>query len=248
MAKEIKTDTTKEEEPVDAEATEEETTEVENSEEEADATKIDDKIDYKAIADRETEKRIAAEKATADLAFKLRDKKRKVEDVVEDVEEDDDDKPVTKKDLSRIISETTQQTEKRLMGGRIKDIANDLADSTDEAAAIIATHANRTFPSHLSLEEQLEEAHAIVNRKKLVSTNSELKRALKSKGTVSRDGAGTHRDSIESPAPKLSVGDTAAYKRAGFTFDTKDKLWKKKLPTGKTLIKDPKSKQTYLAS
>lgn len=211
------------------------------------ALNTDNKTDYKAVALREKEAREKAEKALADKRFKDAERKRKVQDDDIDDQDDDEDKPITSRDLQRILAENSQQTEKRLMGSQIKDLANDLADSPEEAEAIIEIHTNRTFPSYLSLQEQIEEAHAIANRKKLVSTNSELKRALKSKNTASNDSAGTHRDAMQGTAPKLSAGDTAAYKRAGFTYDVTSKLWKKKLPSGKFLIKDPKTKRTYLA-
>jgi hypothetical protein len=215
---------------------------------ERDALNTDKSTDYKAVAKREREAREKAEKALADKRFKDAERKRKAkEEGGDDNDEDDEeDKPVTSRELQRILAENTQNTEKRIMGSQIKEIANDLADSPEEAEAIIEIHANRTFPSHLSLSEQLEEAHAIANRKKLISTNSELKRALKSKGTSSKDSAGTHRDPMEGTVPKLSAGDTASYKRAGFTYDTTEKVWKKKLPTGKFLVKNPKTKQTYV--
>jgi len=214
---------------------------------EKEAQNTDNLTDYKAVALREKEAREKAEKALADRRFKDTERKRKVQEDNEEDPIDDDDKPITSRELQRILTENTQQTEKRLAGSHIKKLANGISTSPEEAEAIIEIHANRTFPAHLSLEEQIEEAHAIANRKKLVSTNSELKRALKSKNTASNDSAGTHRDPMEGTATKLSAGDTASYKRAGFNFDTSDKLWKKKLPSGKTLIKNPKTKQTYLS-
>lgn len=215
---------------------------------EKEAKNTDNTTDYKALALKEKEAREKAEKALAEKRFIDANRKRKAkEDGEDDNDDEDEDKPITSRDLQRILAENSQQTEKRLMAVQIKDIATDLADSPEEAEAIIEIHANRTFPAHLPLSEQLEEAYAIANRKKLISTNSELKRALKSKRTASKDSAGTHRDPMEGTAPRMSAGDTAAYKRAGFTFDTKDGLWKRKLPSGKFLIKNPKTKQTYTA-
>lgn len=214
---------------------------------EREALNTDKTPDWKTIAQRERDARIKAQNALADKRFRNADRKRKDENG-DDIEDDDgNDKPVTGRELQRILHENTQQTEKRLAGNRIREVAKDLADSPEEAEAIIEIHANRTFPSHLSIEEQVKEAHAIANLGRWNSTNSELKRALRSKGTASRDVAGTHRDSMESPAPKISSKDAESYKRAGFAFDVKDKLWKKKLPSGKFLIKDPKTKLTYLS-
>jgi len=237
---EKKTDTTKVEEKVDVIDTEGDTPE------DGSVAKDTDNIpDYKAIALAEREKREKAEKALAAKNFKLRQEKREEKDVVDD--DIDDDKPITSKELQRILAENTQQTEKRLNKSQIVEFAKSLGESQDEIEAIVETHSNRQFPSDMSLPEQVEEAYAIVNRKKLISTNKELKRALLSKETALNDSATTHRDPMQGNAPKLSPNDTASYKRAGFSFDTKDKVWKKKLPSGKFLIKDPKSKSTYIA-
>lgn len=212
------------------------------------ASHPDKKTDYKAQAQREREAREKAEKALADKRFKDAERRRKAQEAGEQIE-DDEDKPVTGRDLQRILDENTQKTEKRLMGDRIKEFADDLADSPEEAEAIREVHANRTFPSYLSLQEQVQEAHAIVNRARLNSTNSELKRALKSKNTAFNDPSGTHRDPMDSPAPKMAPDMESSLKSGGFTYDSKSKLWKKKLPTGKFLYKDTRTKpvKTWMA-
>lgn len=205
----------------------------------------DNKIDFKAQAEKERNARIAAEKALAQRRFE--DSKRKKElGITKEDDEDDEEKPLTPRQLQKVLEERDQKTERRLMGAQIQEIARDLADSEDEAELIVEIHNNRTFPSHLSIREQLEEAHAIANRKKLVSKNSELKRALRSKETASNDAATTHRDPQVGTAPKLSESDKASYKRAGFVYDATARIWKKKLPTGKYLCKDPRTKKTWL--
>lgn len=205
---------------------------------EREASNPDNQTDYRAIAQQERERREKAEKALAEKRFQDAERKRKTGD---DEDEDDDDKPITRKDLHKVISETAEQTKKSLLGGRIKDIVSTLAESEDEAEAIIELHANRPFPSYLTLEEQLEEAHAIVNRKKLVSKNAELKRALKSKDTASKDSAGTHRDTPQ-VRPRVAPDVEASLKAQKFEYDNTSKLWKKKLPNGRTLCKDTRVK------
>lgn len=205
---------------------------------EKEALNTDNKTDYKEQARKEREAREKAEKALAEQRFKNAQRKRKEEDDEDDLD-DDDNKPVTTKDLQRILAENSQQTEKRLMGTRIKEIATNLADSEEEAEAIIETHSNRTFPSYLTIEEQLEESHAIVNRKKLVSKTSELKRALKSKETASKDTGSAHRDAPQGK-PKVAPDVEASLKRQAFVYDSASKIWKKKLPNGKFLCKDTK--------
>lgn len=211
---------------------------------EGEAQKSSSQIDYKAIAEQEREARAKAEKALAEKAFKFREEKRKVEE--EEIDEDED-KPLTRKEFLRLQQEQRQQDQKIFLSSQARSIAASMADSEDEVEAIVEVFNNRTFPIHLSLEQQVREARAIVHLPKLEATNSELKRALKSKGTASKDGASAYRDPMPGSAPKISAQDAGSYKKAGFVFDTKDKLWKKKLPTGKYLIKDPRTKRTYIA-
>jgi hypothetical protein len=203
--------------------------------------------DYKALLEEERKKREDAEKALAEKRFKSSERKRKNEDDEDDIDDDEDDKPLTKKDLKSILERERHTIQRETYSDRIIEIADEISDSPEEAELVVEIHRNRTFPSHLTLREQLQEAQAIANAKRLASKNGELKRALRSKDTASRDAAGTHRDPMEGTAPKMSAQDTESYKRAGFSFDAKDRLWKKKLPSGKFLIKDPKTKRTYVA-
>lgn len=211
---------------------------------ERDASNPDNKIDYKAQAQKEREAREKAEQAIAKAkADAARRRKGKDDDAGDDDEddEDDEDKPLTKRELEALLEENSQKTEKRLMAGQIRKCAEDLAESPDEADYIIEIHKNRTFPSHLSIEDQVREAHAIANAPRLRSKNKELARALQGKDSASKDSASSYRDPMSGNAPRQSSADQAAYKRAGFSFDTTSKLWTKKLPNGKTLVKDPKT-------
>lgn len=211
---------------------------------------VDNKIDWKEEAQKERDARISAEEALAKKRFKAAEAKRKAaeegtddEPGDEDGDEDfdDEDKPVTKRDLKKILAGSTKEARK----GEIASVAAELAESPEEAEYIIELHKNRVFPDHLSIKEQLEECHAIANRKRLQSKNKELARALGSKDKVNKDAASTHRDGAQGTAPRLSASDEASYKRSGYSYDAKDRLWKKKLPNGKTLFKDPKTKQTW---
>lgn len=215
---------------------------------ERDASNHDNEPDYEAQLEAERARRVSAETALAEKRFKAAERRRKADDDDEEPEDDeDDDTPITKKDLPGILATTRQEAIREVQAERIQEIALDLAENDAHAKLIVEIHKNRTWPSSIPLKEQLEEAAAIANRKKLVSKNKELTRALGSKGTVSRDAAGSHRDPAPSTAPKMDSKDVASYKRAGFAFDATTKLWKKKLPTGKFLIKDPVSKRTYQA-
>ena len=187
---------------------------------------------------RERERGDAAERAAADAAFKLREKRRKEEE--EGL--DDEDKPLTAKELEGILQKDRQITRKEIQTEIISGKAKKLAGSEAEAQLIIEIHKNRIFPEDLSLDEQLEEAYAIANRKSLMAKNEELKRALRSKETISDNAAGTHRDSTPLDEPKMSSSDIQAIKAAGFVWDGKLRLYVKKFLSGRTLTYDPKTK------
>lgn len=217
----------------------------ENADEEGEDGSSSKTIDYKAELEKERKAREEAERLIAESKFKSKHKKHEI-DEDEDEGDDDEDKPLTRKELNRLLEQTQAKSIKLANAGRIEEIANELADSQEEAELIVEIHKNRQFPSYLSIKEQVEEAQAIANRKKMISQKSELARALRAKDNASKDGSSAHRDGQAGTAPKMSAQDESAYKRAGFAYDTKDKLWKKKLPSGKFLCKDPKTKASWV--
>lgn len=225
---------------VDTVTTEEDTTDV-VTDEGAETTEKKPSIDYEAELKSEKERREKAEKVAADLAFKNRKAKR------EEVEEDEpeEDKPLTAKQLQVVLAQERQSARKELQSELISDKARKLAGSESEAKYIIEIHRGRVFPEHLTLDEQLEEAYAIANRKKLITENAELKRALRSKETANNDASGTHRDAPEGTEPKLTSQDAQALRGAGFEWDGKLKLYKKLLPDKSYLYRDPKTKKTF---
>src|SRR3990167_6801328 len=194
-------------------------------------------VDHVAELKRLEERAKAAEKDSADKAFKLRELKRK-----QDEGGDDEDKPLTAKQLDDILTRNREETRKEIQSEIITEKAKKLAQTEDEAKLIIAIHKERSFPSYLSLDEQLEEAFAIANRKSLLAQNAELKRSLRGKDTISDIVAGTHRDSPALDEPKISSHDISAIKAAGFKWDGKTRLYTKQLGRGKLLTYDPKSK------
>lgn len=213
---------------------------------ERDGLDNDSEIDYEAELAKEKERADKAEKALAEKRFNASEKKRKAKE--ENGEEDEgEDKPLSSSELQRILAEDRQQNQKVFQQTQARELAKKLGKSEAEINLILTIHENRTFPPDLSLEEQIEESYVIANRKKIIGENSELRRALRGRNGINNNPAGSHHDPLRSPTPKLNAADDASYKRAGFTFDTKDKLWKKKLANGKFLIKNPSTKQTYLS-
>lgn len=205
-----------------------------------DSSSKEGKIDYEAELARERERRETAEKALADKAFKSRDKKRKEED--EDGDEPEEDKPLTSKELQTILERDREQTRKEMQSEVISEKAKKLAGSDAEASLIVEIHKNRSFPAGMPLDEQLEEAYAIANRKSLIAQNAELKRALQSKGNVSDNSVNAHREPAAAEESKMSANDVGAIKDAGYVWDGKSGLYKKPLGGKKVLVYNPKTK------
>ena len=191
---------------------------------------------------REKERvRIEREKI-AQEEYKERRKKRE-----ESGEEADEEKSLTGSELRAILAEERQLTQKEILGSQIAEKARKLANSDSEATLIVEIHKNRTWPAYLTLDEQLEEAFAIANRRRLMAQNEELKRSLKSKETKKNDTAGTQRDAPAAGEPKLSGQDIQAIKAVGYVWDGAKQLYKKPIAGGKkTLYYDAKSKRRWV--
>lgn len=214
-------------EPVEAEAETEEATEEEPS---------SSQIDYESELKVEKERREKAEKAAIEYKQKL---KRISERGTEEAEETEpEEKPVSRAELQQLIAEVQDTTRKTLTETNAAALAKTLASNNVEEQAILAKWHNRSFPSDVPLQEQMEEMHAAVNRKKLLSEKSELERALKSKDNVSKDAAPTQKDAPKGDTPKLSAADAQGMKAAGWIWDGTKRDWKKPLGKGRFLRTD----------
>lgn len=209
---------------------------------EKDAQYNDNKIDYEAELAKEREAREKAEKALAEDRYKHSEAQRK-----KDEEGDkDDEKPLTKKELAELLERERNENRKIIQSTQVESIASRLATSDSERNLLIEIHRNRSFPSHLSIQEQLEECYAIANRKKLVGERNEALRALKGKEGSNKDSSGTYQDNQLSNEPKIAPQDAEAFKAVGFIWNGKTRQYEKKLPNGDLLIRDSKTKQTRL--
>jgi len=204
--------------------------------------KKEKEIDYDAIV-AEEEKRAKPDPKIARDAFKEREKKRKEE--MEEDEEDTEDKPLTRAEMDKMLADNRQEVRKEFETDRATEIAKAHTSSDGEARAVIALWKTRIIPTG-NLEEDVLFALGGLDRKKLLATNKELTRALKSKDGVNRNSISTQRDAPQGSEPKLSPADAQAYKLAGFVWDGKQRLYKKSLGKGKTLFKKPNGEQ-YIA-
>lgn len=232
---------TTEDETEDEESTEE-TTDEKSEEESEDEDESDDSSSKKEELDLDAElekERRAGEPdpAIADRAFK--DRKEKREKDTDDVAE----KPLTQKDLDAALAKDRKERQ----NDAALVFARGMASSDKEAELIVAKWSNRTFPKNLTLLEQIQEAYVITHSKKLIGERNEAMRALKGKQGVRKDAAGTHRDAAENMgAPKLSPADAASLTASGFSWNTKSRQFEKKLPNGRILVRDNKTKQVRL--
>ncbi len=228
-----------EKEKADAEAN----ADAENESEEESDDAHSQETDFEERLKEEKQRADAAEAKLNETRKKAREKalereEKRKEAAGESEEENEEEKPLTASELQAMLEQDRQKTTKELQADRIREIAGELAGSEAEASLIVEIHKNRTFPNSLSLKEQLEEAHAIANRKKLVSKNAELARALRSKGSAGHDSAGEHRDGLQGTEPKLPP--TSPLKQ--YTFDKGSGHYFKKLKSGATMWVNPKAK------
>lgn len=197
--------------------------------------------DYDALIDAEKKRGPDPDKAKE--AFKKREEKR--EDKPEPKDEDLD-KPLTRREMEEYLSRRSHEIVTESQSERIQEIAIEMAESEGEARLIMEVHKNRVFPQGLSLRDQLKEASYIANGQRLASKNVELARKIQSKETASKDTASTHHEATGGTEPKLASDVAASLRRAGFSYDNSKKLYSKKLANGKTLFRDPKSRQNWI--
>lgn len=204
-----------------------------DDEDESESSSTEDELDLDAELERE---RQAAEpdKDKAKKEFKKRDKKRKSGEGV-----------ITEARLQEILAADRKERQR----DDALRIAKGMAGSDKEAELIVAKWANRTFPKNLTLSEQITEAYAITHAKRLIGERNEAMRALKGKRGVTKKGAASaHREGDRNPnEPKLPPAEAASLRASGFTWNVKSRRYEKKLPNGRLLIRDNKTKQVRLA-
>jgi len=217
------------------------------AEKEANSEHSQDEEFYKTELEKEKEGRKKAEKAAADKAFKLREANRKKDD---DEVEIDEDKPLTAKGLQTILAQERQVNQKEIRMSQAEDKIRKLTTSAPEADLITEIFKNRSFPEYLSLDEQIEEAYVIANRKKLISERNEALRGLKGKTETETTDAPTHHDQQYDQQTdsqfKIAPDEKLVMSQSGFTYNNQIRRWEKKLKNGKILARDPKTKEVRI--
>ncbi len=231
-------ETTEENKEADAEPADE----TNESEEETKAKHDDKKIDYEAKLKEEREAREKAEKALAEDRYKSSKDKRKEEET----EEEEEEKPLTASQLDARLARERESTQKELRTNRMDAIAEGLSGSNPEKELLMEIWRNRTFPSHLTDKQVMDECYVIANGKKLVGERDEALRGLKGKEGVETDSTGTHRDPPQGPVTKTAPEVSEALKAAGMSYNTKSRQWEKKFENGDMMVGDPTTGQTQL--
>lgn len=241
---ETKTDETEETKEIEETSGEEESEDTEGSEESEEGEKEPSQEDWKKIAQDERDRREKAEKALARDRYKMKHPSKE-EESEEEEEMEEGKKPLTASQLETILARERETNRKEALAGETKRIARELAASDDEAEAIVEIFNSHGFPESLSHEEKVKRAFYIAHGPRLTGKIMELRRALRSKETKSKSSAeNVHRDAAKGGEPKLAPLDKAEMSRLGFKWD--GKRYSKKLASGKLLVKDLKTKKTFV--
>lgn len=222
---------TEEEEAEDETDAADETEESED-EEESDSSNTTDELDLDAELEKEKASGEPDPKKAQD-AFKERKNKQA---------DGGKGKPITQADLDAFAANIRKEADQE----RALEYAKEMAGSDKEAQLIVAKWSNRTYPKNLTLREQISEAFVVTHSKKLIGERNEAMRGLKGKKAVKKDAAGTHRDAPKGNEPKLAPADAAAIRASGFVYNNVSRQYEKKLPNGRVLVRDNKTKQVRM--
>ena len=252
MSKETETDEStkskkdvEEEEIESKEESEEESEEDESGDSDED---IDDSDEHSENKDEEEGDEDLDEELNRERNFPKKGDKKKANDAFHDRakkrEQKDDDRFLSRKEFLEMMENDRKQ---RLEEEAVREAKSISGGNQKLAELIIAKWKNRSFPEGLPLSEQIEEMYVVVNRKKLIGTNKELARALAGRDGKQKGQSGSsHRQGMEGPEIKIPEEDKKVYEQSGFKYNPSTKLFEKTLPKGQILVKDPKSKATYI--
>lgn len=227
---------------------------VDESVQDSETTNTENEIDYKAELELERKRAKDAEDALTLTRERAQEKSRERRlkrqeaqgEEVTDEEVDDGDAPISANQLQNILAQERQATTKKLQAQEIDLLAEQISSNDDEKALLIEVHKNRTFPSNLTLSEQIEESHLIANKKKILGRNAELTRALRGKDLTTKGAPSVHHDPPKVGEPQLSSADKKALTSSGYEWNSTSRTYDKKMPNGKILRRDSKTKKTTL--
>lgn len=158
-----------------------------------------DEVDWKAIAEKERKEKENYKTALA--------QKRQIISKEPEEGDEEDDKPITRKDLSRLIQEQivpviASTSEDRLLASKVSDPAK-----REAVKAILENSIRRTGTSEDAILSDIDKALAIADSHKLRKVNEELKRAAENKPNQAPSaGASSEKDiEVDKLDPKLKA-------------------------------------------
>lgn len=205
------------------------------------SSKTEDKEDLTPLIEEEKKRGPDPEKAKERII-----KKRQQEDPQDDDDLDEEDRPMTRAEVQELLNRNTHDTILASQKTEIQNTSEDIAETPEEAELIRTIHANRVYPVGMSIREQMQEAQAVATIQRERAKNGELARKIQSQNNVSRNTATSHRDPQAPLEPDLAPDLKDSMKRSGYTYNSSNKRYEKKLPNGKILLKE-KDKAPYLA-
>lgn len=208
------------------------------------AEHTENEIDY----DAEIEKEKLRGKPDLEKAFEAKKKRfqKHQEDEEGEDEPDDENRPVTIRELKELEANVEARVRRDILGNQFFIEARKLSGSDKEAQLMVEKWKNRTFPSGLTLEDQVQEIYAITHAKKILGEKNEALRALKGKEQANTNAAGGHQDPPKGKEPTLAPQDAAVIKAAGFVYNSTSRRYEKKLPNGSLLVRMPDGKTTVI--
>lgn len=106
---------------------------------------------------------------------------------------------IPREEAEKLVDEKVAQAERRMMRGQAEQLAGQRAKSQSEKDLILFHYDNTIVPSG-NIETDIENAHAIANKKQVKGTISELKKTIEHKKTL---GGGSDAGAlIEQKPPK----------------------------------------------
>lgn len=164
----------------------------------------EDSIDYKEELEKAQTSLGKAEKKIVQL------KKKKEPEVSE---EESEEESATPPDVQQQIDQGIEQARGDMVEDEVESALNDITSDEDERELIKFHYENtiqRSGYSRLKIKQDLDNARLIANKKKILSTNAELSKALQSKNSMGSAGIGNNqanKDAIDSDWDKLSEAD-----------------------------------------
>ena len=190
--------------------------EVDEEEEEADEVEDEEpeeEIDYKAELEKSQKISDNYKQGMLNAKDKLKKKDKKVDDEDDDFfddEENEDDK------VNKIVTERVNEIKSELLEDTIEDLLDTMTDNPDERKLIKYHYdntLNKTGFSKRRIQEDLGNAKALANQKRVVKENKELKLAIKTKNSIKNSGAGGSIKSPDTKKVKLNAGEKVLFER-----------------------------------